>query len=213
MKNFFVRLVALMGVVILLSSLFACSKNNNKQESCLNFSAMSQEERKKYVNDYLIEKYDMNCTISDINKRQISAVQNEKDYYCIATYDNFWFSVWITGNEQDIVDTSYTYYLKNDVNSYIEDLLKNKGIDCVAYNRFIFEQKSTFDWDSSKIEEMLLSDNTYNNIHLYGIDKNYEVETISSVLKGMKGAAYIHFEEFNSQNIDFENYDDFIDLD
>lgn len=213
MKDFFVRIVALMGIIALLSSLFACGRNSNAKESVVSFSGMSQEERKEFVNDYLIEKYNMNCTISDINKRQVTAIINEDDYYCVATYDDFWFSVWITSREQDIIDTSYTYYLKDDVNSYIEDLLRVNGIDCVAYDRFIFEQKPTLNWDNSKIEEMLLSDNTDNNIHLYGIDKNFESKIILSSLKDLKGAVYIHFAEFNSQNIDFENYDDFIDLD
>lgn len=213
MKKILVRVVALMGVIALLSSFFACGRNDNTQELGSIFSGMSQEERKKFVNDYLIEKYNMNCTISDISKRQVSAIQNEDDYYCVATYDNFWFSVWITSRGQEIIDTSYTYFLKDDVNSYIECLLRDNGINCVVYNRFIFEQKPTTNWDNSKIEEMLLSDNTDNNIHLYGVDKNYEAETILLALKGMKGAVYIHFEEFNSQDIDFENYDDFIDLD
>lgn len=212
MKKIFVRIIVFMGIIALFSSFFACSRKDDVQQTTINFSSMSQEERKNYVNSYLVEKYNMNCSISNINVRQLSALENENNYYCIATFNDFWFSVWITGRDAQIIDTSYTYQLKDDVNNYIENLLLQNGISCVAYDRFTINQIEKKQWKKHEIQDMLLSNNIDNNIHLYGVDKNYNLVSISNALKGIKGAVYIHFSEIDYEKIDFDNYDNFIDL-
>lgn len=214
MKKYLMKVVAVMGIISLLTSFFACQKKNNQnnfKKETINFSSLSQEERQDYVKDYLKKNYDMDCTLTEIKKRQITAVKNEENYRTVATFNNFWFTVWIAP-QVEIIDTAFTYYIKDDVNKYFEKILKQNGIDCSVYDRFLFDDLPTKKWNANEVEAMFHTENIWNNIHLYGVEKETDLETIGMALKDFYGAVYIHYDKLELENLNFDEYDEFVDL-
>lgn len=203
--------------MLIVLGMTSCQKVSDKPkeeitEHPILFSEMSFKEQKTLVGNYLRDKYCMDCEISDITQKEriISDKEKEIEYFCVATYDNFDFAVWIT-EEREITTDAYTYFLKNSVNSYIQSLLMGEGINCVAYDRFVLNER-TSSWNNERVAEMLSCDTTYNNIHLYGIDKNCKKSTIKLALNDIKGTVYIHYDNLDMTNMNFNNYDDILEL-
>lgn len=212
------RIVSIIGIILTVLGMASCQKAPEKSKEDITerpilFSEMSFEKQKILVGSYLKDKYCMDCELSDITQKEIIISDKEKEieYFCVATYDNFDFAVWIT-EDCNITTDAYTYFLKNSVNSYIQSLLMGKKIKCVAYDRFVLNEKTPFSWNNERVAEMLTCDTTYNNIHLYGVDKNCKKSTIRSALDGIKGTVYIHYNDFDMTNMNFNDYDDMIKL-
>lgn len=215
MKKYILKVIAVMGIILSLFSLFACTKNNkiDRNEMTVNFSSLTQEDKQSFVKSYIQDNYSLNCQLTEITKKKISAIENEENYYTVATTnDGFWFSVWITPEEK-VIDTAFTYELKESVNDYIENLLSNNGINCKVIDRFIFEQPASKIWNKTEIEEMFNAERISNIIHLYGVNSDLNNYQVIIALKDLNGAVYVHYKQFNPDEPDFENYDQFIDLD
>ena len=212
------RIVSIIGIVLTVFGMTSCRNTPEKSKEDVTerpvlFSEMSFEEQKALIGNYLKDKYCMECELSDITQKEkvISDKEKEIEYFCVATYDNFDFAVWITEN-CNITTDAYTYFLKNSVNSYIQSLLMGKGINCIAYDRFVLNERTSSSWSNERVAEMLTCDTTYNSIHLYGIDKGYKKSTIRSALDGIKGTVYIHYNDFDMTNMNFDSYNDIIKL-
>lgn len=97
MKKYILKVIAVMGIILSLFSLFACTKNNkiDRNEMTVNFSSLTQEDKQSFVKSYIQDNYSLNCQLTEITKKKISAIENEENYYTVATTnDGFWFSVW-----------------------------------------------------------------------------------------------------------------------
>ena len=207
------KVIAIMGILATIINFFACSKSNpDKQENHtteIKFSSMTQEEKQNYVQDFLVKNYNIrNCNLTEIKHREITPIKVEDNYYTVATTeDGYWFSVWITPNNQ-IIDTAFVYLMKDEINSYIETCLLNNGVKCSVKDLVAFNEIPSKVWQSNEVSNMFDTENIDNVIHIYNIDSNISDQEIKNALKEFNGAIYIHY---NSN--DFENYDKFIDLD
>lgn len=214
MKINITKVIAVMSIFTLIISLFGCAGNkSDKIQSDTKFSQLSQAEKQNFVQAYIKENYNLDCQLTEIKQKQISAIENEENYSTVATInDEFWFSIWITPDEK-IIDTAFTYDLKDSVNEYIEKLLLDKGIKCKVIDRFVFEEPSTKVWRKNEIANMFETEKISNIIDLYSVDKDIDDDEIKTALQNFPGAVYIHDEPLNSEKPDFDNYDKFIDLD
>lgn len=212
----YIRVIAIMGIFTLISGLFACSKPNNERnienssnKSNIRFSALTQEEKQKYVKDYLLNNYSVECDLMEIDYKQISMFESEDKFFTVATTpDDYWFAIWIT-KDGEIVDTEFVYEMKDEINSYIKDLLTKNGISCDVKDRVALEEPPTKKWNTGEASEMISKEKISHNIHLYNIRHEITEEDIVNALSHLNGAVYIHY----SDSFNIDEYDKFIDLD
>lgn len=206
-----IKVIAIMSIIATIASFFACSKREIKNidtTTSIKFSSLTQDEKQKYVKDYLSKTYSITCELTEIKRRQVTAIKNEKDYYSVATTnDNYWFSVWITA-DGEIFETEFTYEIKDEINGFIKELLLQENIVCDVIDRIVFDTPASKVWSSNEISNMFETEQIENNIHLYNIDENVTETEIIHALGNIKGAVYIHYKD----NTDFGTYDKFIDL-
>lgn len=209
--NKFIRVIAIMGIFATIASFFACSKkeaNNKDTTTSIKFSSLTQEEKQDFVKKYLLNTHSISCELTEIKRRQITSIKNEDNYYTVATTnDNYWFSIWIT-SDSEIIETEFTYEMKDDINEFIKNLLLQNNIVCDVKDRMVFNAPASKVWRSNEISKMFETEQIENNIHLYNIDENIDEAEIIHALGNIKGAVYIHYQD----STDFETYDKFIDL-
>lgn len=223
-KNKIIKYGALVGVLITMFGLLGCARINTKEllfgkekdsNKKIVFAQLSQEERQKYVKDYLKERYGLDCSVTEIKKRRLDSagMHLEDDYLTIATAnDGVCFTVWIT-DEGEIKDTAYMYFLKDDVNSYFEKKLNDNGIDGKVIARFYIDEYSPRKWNANELDEMFAEENIYGIIDLYTTNKNVDTDLIQKTLQGYQGEVLIHYKEYDANNIDFKDDDKIVLLD
>lgn len=233
-------LVVLLVSAGIFTSLFVL--NNRATDNNTSFSALSQEDKKEWVlssleNDFGLKDCELLTDINiraeypddnndglnnkeiqtindihnDLNKTNYEDNKTKNYYYTIAECNDTIFSVWITP-EGKLVDTFFSYYLENDINFYLQKKLETQNISCYVYDRYIFDNIPKKEWTASEIEDMLRSENISNNIHLFGVDKDADLDKIKTALYGLKGGVYIHYGTYNADNLNFDTYDKFFDL-
>lgn len=109
MKKRIVRLLWVIG--ILAAALLASGCRNNpqadKQENSINFAALTQQERKDYINDFLWENYGFRGEISEVKQKPINSFRLEDNYFALVCADGKeLISVWVSDNGE-IFDTFF----------------------------------------------------------------------------------------------------------
>ena len=151
------------------------------------FVAMTESEKQQYVLDYLRNKYDLDCSITMLKRRQDNVFFiSEKNTYGIATTPDGWdFSVWVKYQTAEIVDTAYTYYLKDAVNRYIETLFTEAGYECRVESRLLMQRLTEEVYDDSSISQLLASE-CLDTVISVKVKSSYpDRDKAKNILKGM----------------------------
>ena len=202
-------------IVLLLPALcfFGCTRKSDSpkidKKAHDRLIAMTDEERQQYIHDYLLEKYDLDCEVTKPRHRPVNSLHNEKNLFAsVFTPDGGYFSAWIIPQTSEIVDTAYTYFLKDDVNKYLEGLFTEAGyecrIDCEVFMDTFTEEK----YDKNSIPQMLSSEYADNTIKMNIKSHDLDEETAKAILKDVPCRVFAYYvddldEEFDIMNSDF----------
>lgn len=124
--NKLVKVVLVMGLFAFIFGTAGCTKYPNKIESEVKFSTYTQQERQDYVRNHLQQKYQLNCSISEVKKKQLTAIKNEEFYFATATTEtNDLISVWIS-NDGNVTDTVFMLNMNEDITAFFKSAINNE---------------------------------------------------------------------------------------
>ena len=166
--NKLVKVVLVMGVFAIIFGSAGCAKYPNKIESKVKLSAYTQQERQDYVRNYLQQKYQLNCSVSEVKKKQLTAIKNEEFYFATATTEiSDLISVWIS-NDGNVTDTVFLLNMEEDITAFFKLTINNKlpefKIKTYTEMRDIPSRELT---NVSNIRDYLNREDTYTYIRIF----------------------------------------------
>lgn len=191
------KVVIFMGICAFLLTVMGCGKDVESESSSsltepmAAFSQYSQEGRKEYVHNYLMETYGVDCDISDVNKKGIDAagIHLEEDYSAIATIDDEnYFNVWIS-EKGEIVDSYFLMELKSTINNYFYSTFDGILDNYQVSSWISFKSKPNKQWFSSEpIENFLQSEPICAHVNIF-VDEGESLaeETFGLLCERIKG--------------------------
>lgn len=210
MKKKLIKVVIIMGLFALILGFGGCSKKQNTTENKVKFSSYSQQERQDYIRKYLLENYGLDCVISDVKQRQITAIKNENYFFATATTESKIISVWIS-TTGEITDTVFLLQRADDISEFFSEKVKTIIPDCKikVYSelRDIPTSKLT---TSANIDGYFQNEpvHTYLRIFVNAQTKINEttIDELQDTLKGYEADVYLYVCE-NFDDLDIETYD------
>ena len=214
MKTPLKRIIILMGLLSLFTGSIGCGRNSGAQGSPENrvvISKMSQDERKAYVREYISAAYDLDCEVSEVKQRQVSAIHNEKDYFCTATLtDGTQVSVWIS-RDGKLTDAYFMIGMQDRITAFFDEKIKKEFPDCVVTSYTTVTQPPEKTWTAEDSVEQFFSEESASSIIRVFFSEDGKIsekdaDRLASLLEEFKGTLFVYLcEDINT--IDFETFD------
>lgn len=220
MNKNYKKVAIIMGLFSFVGLLFGCSntidmdkvtEKYEEYEDIVKFSTYNQQQRQKYISDYLKEKYDVEYQVSEVKQRQITAIQNEEFYFATATNENDeMISVWVSSNGE-ITDSGFLLEMDEKITGIFESIIKSELTDVSIHVYTEMNSKPSKTWNSSdEVESMLESEGVYCIVRVFSESSKditeQEVVALAGKLNFCNGCLYIHEVE-SVANFDYASYD------
>lgn len=215
MEKWRIKVAWLVILLVIILSCTGCLRYNvyiRPYEKTLKFKDFTQEERKKYICDFLKEEYDLSCEVTgDVEKRFDGLFFDEENFYAtVKTADNQVISLWIS-DDGKIIDTVFMIAMESGLNQFFTDIQATKisefEVKTSTEIRDIPSEKLT---KAEDIKEFLGTQDTYSNLKIFVDDSalaNEELlDELEKELNFCNGAIYLYVCEDLDQ-VDLETYD------
>jgi len=166
-------IVVIMFAVVL--NCMACSNiiGQAEKENSAASQDKAEEQKIKYVEDYMKEKFPKDVSFS------VEKILQETEYYVAEVdvytatagfvYENVaWITVWVD-NEGNIIDDYFLVDFNDDISNYFSSIAREEITNCVVYVAPQFRNMPTKEWDISQdnVEEMIKTEDMYYFINIY----------------------------------------------
>lgn len=211
MKSLLVRVILIMGLFSFIFGCLGCSKGSNSVKDEIKFSSFSDEEKMDYVRHFFKDNYNLDCTVSEVEQRQVDVFENEDDYFAIVTTpSNKMISVWIS-KVGEITDTYFLLELESELSKYFQSKAEEVFGECKVISYTELREKPSYKLsDASDIENYLEHQSTFSYIRIF-VEKDINIteknlDDFQSVLCQCDSQVYIYVCE-DLQELDIVNYD------
>lgn len=211
MKNILIKAIAVLSLMSFLTGLIGC-----KGISCnfddRTFASMTQEEKQRYVADYLKDAYGVDYEISEIKKRQVDVFRSEKYYFATASYGEDRFTLWISDNGE-VFDTEFCLDISDDVDELLSSIVSEYWDDFYVHDNFEFNDLYIQKWTKiDDMNKMFQNESILNRIRLFLKSSNNREEDLELFeqlklkLTNIEGVIFVYYCE-NPQYININSYD------
>ncbi|MBR5272934.1 MAG: hypothetical protein IKU25_06050 [Clostridia bacterium] len=175
MKIIISKVIVIVLILAVVLNCVACSNIIGQAEKENDAASQDQakEQKIKYVEDYMKEKFpkDVSFSVEKISQESECYVA-EVDVYTATSgfiYENVaWITVWVD-NEGNIIDDYFLVDFNDDISSYFSLIAREEIPNCVVYVAPQFRNMPTKEWDISQdnVEEMIKTEDMYYFINIY----------------------------------------------
>lgn len=211
MKSLFVRVILIMGLFSFILGCLGCSKGKDSVEDEIKFSNFSDKEKVDYVKSFFKDNYNLDCTVSEVEQRQVDVFENEDDYFAIVTTpDNEIISVWIS-KDGKITDTYFLLEMDAELSKYFQLKAEDVFGECKVVSYTELREKPSYKLsDALDIENYLEFQPTFSYIRIF-LEKDIDIseknlDDFQSVLCQCDSQVYIYLCE-DLEGLDIINYD------
>lgn len=200
-----------MGLFTFIFGILGCNKQTAPLENEVKFSKYSQQARKDYINEYLQENYNLNCKISEVKQKQVTALKNEDYYFATATTaTGDIISVWVS-NTGEIKDSFSLIKMSDEISAIFSNKVHQIIPGCEVYSYTEFRDFPTSDLiSSSNVELYLQQQPTYTYVRIFTDEEVYiseaTMDSLQSAMGDFDSSIYLYKCD-NLTNFDYKSYD------